>query len=105
MTADRKKAIALRTRCGLIGVDPETKYFSAATEIPPGASLYLFSDGVSEFVTKEGVEWGLSDLVPYLVAPPVSGMSESKRLYQEVRALAQPGGLDDDFSLLVLHFD
>jgi serine phosphatase RsbU (regulator of sigma subunit) len=103
--ADREKAIALRTRCGLIGVDQETKYFSAATEIPLGASLYLFSDGVFEFVTKEGVEWGLSDLIPHLVLPPVSGMSESKRLYQEVRALAQPGGLDDDFSLLVLHFD
>lgn len=103
--SDREKAIALRTRCGLIGVDPETKYFSATMEVPHGASLYLFSDGVFEFVTKDGVEWGLSDLIPYLILPPVSGTPESRRLYHDVRSLAQPGGLDDDFSLLVLHFE
>ena len=103
--ADRKEAIALRTRCGLIGADSGTSYKSDTVQVPPGASIYLFSDGVFEFVTNDGVEWGLSDFVPHLLQPPVPGMTESQRLYRDVRGLAQPGGLDDDFSLLVLTFD
>src|SRR5262249_53968788 len=73
--ADRGQAISLRTRCGLIGADLETRYTAAATQIPPGASLYLFSDGVFEFVTTGGVEWGLNDLIPHLQQPPVPEMA------------------------------
>jgi len=103
--ADRQRATPLRTRCGLIGVDPQTAFTSATVQIPSGACLYLFSDGVFEFVTTDGIEWGLSDFIPYLVQPPIAGMPESQRLYRAVRRLAQPGRLDDDFSLLVLNFD
>ena len=103
--ADRSAATGLRTRCGLIGADLETRYTAASVQIPPGASLYLFSDGVFEFVTPDGLDWGLNDLVPYLQLPPVAGMTESQRLFRDVRKLAQPGGLDDDFTLLVLTFD
>jgi serine phosphatase RsbU (regulator of sigma subunit) len=102
---DRGQGIALRTRCGLIGVDPGTSYRSDTVLVPPGASIYLFSDGVFEFVTNDGIEWGLSDFIPHLLQPPVPGMTESQRLFRDVRKLAQPGGLDDDFSLLVLTFD
>jgi serine phosphatase RsbU (regulator of sigma subunit) len=103
--ADRSQATGLRTRGGLIGADPATRYTAAATAVAPGASLYLFSDGVFEFVTRDGVEWGLNDLVPWLRQPPEPGIMESRRLLRDVRALAQPGGLDDDFTLLVLGFD
>ena len=102
---DRKQAIALRTRCGLIGVDPGTVYTSGAIPVPPSASLYLFSDGVFEFVTIDGIEWGLNDFLPHLLQGPIPGVQESQRLYREVRRLAPPGDLDDDFSLLVLNFD
>ena len=102
---DRSQALGLRTRCGLIGADPGTRYTAAMADIPPGASLYLFSDGVFEFVTADGVEWGLNDLVPYLQMPRLPEMTESRRLFRDVRKYAQPGGLDDDFTLLVLTFD
>jgi serine phosphatase RsbU (regulator of sigma subunit) len=71
--------------------------------VPSGASLYLFSDGVFEIVTNEGLEWRLSDFIPHLLQPREP--SESQRLFRAVRKLARPGGLDDDFSLLVLTFD
>jgi serine phosphatase RsbU (regulator of sigma subunit) len=105
ISSGRDQVTALRTRCGLIGADPGTRYISATVQAPPGVSLYLFSDGVFEFVTKDGIEWGLNDLIPYLQRAPVPGMTESQRLFKDVRALAQPGGLDDDFSLLVVGFD
>jgi serine phosphatase RsbU (regulator of sigma subunit) len=103
VATDRKEAIALRTRCGLIGADPQTSYKSDTVQISPGASLYLFSDGVFEIVTNEGLEWRLGDFIPHLLQPPEP--MESKRLFRAVRKLARPGGLDDDFSLLVLSFD
>jgi hypothetical protein len=102
---DRTEAIALQTRCGLIGADFQTSYRSDMVEVPQGASIYLFSDGVFEIVTIDGVEWRLSDFIPHLLQPLDSEMSESKRLFQAVRELARPGGLDDDFSLLVLTFN
>jgi serine phosphatase RsbU (regulator of sigma subunit) len=102
---ERDKTVALRTRCGVIGVDAGTRYTAATVTVPPGASMYLFSDGVFEFVTIDGLEWGLSDFIPHLLEPPIPGLPESQRLYREVRRLAQPGGLDDDFSLLVMDFD
>ena len=102
---DRGQAIGLRTRCGLIGADPATRYTAAIADVPLGASLYLFSDGVFEFVTRDGLEWGLNDLIPYLQRARIPEMTESRRLFQDVRKLAQTDRLDNDFTLLVLTFD
>jgi serine phosphatase RsbU (regulator of sigma subunit) len=102
--ADRKTAVPMRTRGGLVGAAPATIYHSDSTEVPPGASVYLFSDGVFEIVTIEGVEWGLKDFVPHLLQPPTQGLTETQRLYREARNAARPG-LDDDFSLVVLDFE
>ena len=101
----RDQTLALRTRNGLIGADIATAFRADSALVPPGASLYLFSDGVFEIVTKDGVEWSLSDFLLLLPKPPVPGLGESQRLYRDVRGLAQSGGLDDDFTLLVLTFD
>ena len=54
-------------------------------EVPPEATLYLFSDGVFEFVTPDGIEWGLGDFIPYLSQPVIAYLPECQRLYREVR--------------------
>jgi serine phosphatase RsbU (regulator of sigma subunit) len=102
---ERDEAIALRTRNGLVGADLGTNYRADTISVPPGSSLYLFSDGVFEIVTKEGIEWGLSDFVPRLLEPAASNPGACQRLYKNVRGVAHAGGLDDDFSLLLLNFD
>ena len=101
----RQEAIALRTRSGLVGADPGTRYRADTVSVPPASSIYLFSDGVFEIVTKDGIEWGLSDFVPRLLEPAASCPGACQRLFKEVRGVAHTGGLDDDFSLLVLNFD
>ncbi len=102
---DRSGAVPLKTRNVMIGTMPEITYRADSTQVPPGASLYLFSDGVFEIVTIDGVQWRLGDFLPALVKPPVEGLSEAKRLLAEVNRVSRPGGLDDDFSLVVLTFD
>jgi serine phosphatase RsbU (regulator of sigma subunit) len=97
--------IPMRTKNGLIGAMPGKTYKADAIVVPPGASIYLFSDGVFEIVTIDGVQWGLQDFLPLLQKPPIEGLTECQRLYREVAGVARPGGLDDDFSLLVMTFD
>jgi hypothetical protein len=102
---DRSEMVPLRTRNGIIGAMPEMRYRADTAEVPPGAALYLFSDGVFEIVTRDGEEWGLQDFLPSLAKQPVDGLTESQRLFREVREKSRPGGLDDDFSLVVMTYD
>jgi serine phosphatase RsbU (regulator of sigma subunit) len=103
--ADRQETIPMRTRGGIIGAYPEARYTADSVVVPPGATVYLFSDGVFEIVTKDGTQWALDDFLPLISQPPVDGSTECQRLYRAVQSLARPGGLDDDFSLVVLTFD
>ena len=75
-----------------------------------GKSLYLFSDGLFEIVTKDQQQWELSDLLPLFLqpgsggTPDVAKVSEAERVYNAVREVAAPGPLADDVSLLVVTF-
>ncbi len=103
--ADRASASELRTRNALIGAMPEANYVSAETTAPPGSVLYVFSDGVFEITTKAGQQWRLEDFTPAILAMPQPGLPEPQRLFQAVQATAQPGGFDDDFSMVVFTFE
>jgi serine phosphatase RsbU (regulator of sigma subunit) len=94
----------LRTRGLTIGAMPDMRYRTAETTVPKSGSLYLFSDGVFEIVTKEQRQWGLDDFTPLLTQSSQDGLPESQRLYRAVKGVARPGPLDDDFSLLVVTF-
>ncbi len=102
---DRSAAIAMRTRNSLVGAVPGKIYTSDSLVVPSGASIYLFSDGVFEIVTKDGVQWSLADFLPLIQQPPVEGVSESERLFRSVKGMVPSGEFDDDFSLVVLTFD
>jgi len=84
---------------------PAMEFRQASVEVPPGASFYLFSDGVYEIIDKDGLQWAIEDFVEIMRKPPVDGLSEPQRLFQTVCASAQPSTLDDDFSLVVVNFD
>jgi serine phosphatase RsbU (regulator of sigma subunit) len=105
VSAERDEATPLRARNGMIGAVPQMAYRSESATVPPGASVYLFSDGAFEIVTADGREWSLQDFLPLIVQRPVAGLSECERLFREVTGAARPGGFDDDFSLVVLTFN
>ena len=54
---------------------------------------------------EDGEEWGIQDFLPSLLDEPVEGLTESQRLFRLIRETSRPGGLDDDFSLVVATFD
>jgi serine phosphatase RsbU (regulator of sigma subunit) len=97
--------IPLRTKNGLIGALPGKGFAADAALVPAGASLFLFSDGVFEIVTKDGQEWALNDFLPLLLKPAADGLTICQTIFRDVTQAARPGGFDDDFSLVVLTFD
>jgi sigma-B regulation protein RsbU (phosphoserine phosphatase) len=88
----------------MIGAVPGARYELQETVVPSGTTLYLFSDGVFEIVTRDEERWMLPDFLPHLTEPVLDGVPEPERLYALVRAKARPGLLDDDFSLLTVTF-
>ncbi|MEO6339505.1 MAG: SpoIIE family protein phosphatase [Caulobacteraceae bacterium] len=102
---DRSEPIPLRTRNGLIGAAQGKTYKADSVTVPPGASIYIFSDGVFEIIAKDGAQWRLGDFTPLLQAPRIDGVTESERLFRAVRDAARPGEFDDDFTLVVMTFD
>ncbi|GAB2587150.1 hypothetical protein GCM10027034_19380 [Ramlibacter solisilvae] len=95
---------ALKTRNLVIGAMPGAAFHGAEATVPPGSMLYIFSDGVFEVATRSGGQWALPDFLPLLEGPAAPAGQEAGRLYEAVRAVAKPGPLDDDFSLLVVTF-
>lgn len=93
---------ALRTPGLMIGAMPGMGYGTASCEVPGGAVLYLFSDGVFEVLTPDGRQLGLEDFLPLLGRTEAGQAGEAGRIHAAVRAVARPGPLDDDFSLLAV---
>jgi serine phosphatase RsbU (regulator of sigma subunit) len=102
--AGREVVTPIKTRNPVIGVAADVTFKTDTVPIPPGAMLYVFSDGVYEIVTPSGRDWDLEDFVEILRAPPVEGVAESQRLLTAVRASAKGPGFDDDFSLMAFTF-
>jgi serine phosphatase RsbU (regulator of sigma subunit) len=107
--ADRQASRPIGSPALMIGAFPSMTYQTEQTAVPADSSLYLFSDGLFEIVTKDQHQWELSDLLPLLLQPESSGtadpkVSKAERVYNAVREVAAPGPLADDVSLLVVTF-
>ena len=89
----------------MIGAVPAVTYASSATTVPPGSTVYLFSDGVFEIVTKEEQPWRLGDFVLLLAAGNAGKQRATPAgLYDSVKARVKNGVFDDDFSLVSIMF-
>ena len=76
---DRSAALPLRTSGLIIGALPDVGFTSAVAPVPPGARLYLFSDGIFEVVS-EGRLWSLDEFVKLLHEPTSAATGESDDL-------------------------
>ncbi|MEQ1760245.1 MAG: SpoIIE family protein phosphatase [Vicinamibacterales bacterium] len=88
----------------MIGMLPDGDYQTQQAVIPPGSSIYLFSDGVFEVATADNQQWTLEQFEQLMLQPALDGIPESQRLHEGVKRVAGPKPLEDDFSLVVLTF-
>jgi serine phosphatase RsbU (regulator of sigma subunit) len=101
---DRSAAQPVGEPALMIGLLPDQTYDVHETTVPAGSTLYVFSDGAYEIVTKTDDRWELSNFTPLLIEPAVPGLAEPDRVYQAVKQAAAPGPLEDDFSLMAMTF-
>jgi serine phosphatase RsbU (regulator of sigma subunit) len=100
----RDRPIALQTRNPAIGVADRATFNAGSVDVAPGSMLYVFSDGVFEITTKAGEQGDLEGFVELLLAAPISGTPESRRLLEAVRERAGIATLEDDFTLMAFTF-
>jgi len=100
----REVAAPLETANVLIGMMPGYAFKAGRVEVPPGSSLFLFSDGAFEIEVGDGDEWGIDNLVPLLLEPRQAGLSESRRVLETVKARTGRQAFEDDFTLVVATF-
>jgi len=101
---DKSQTEPLGMPAMMIGMLPDQTYDVQDVTMPPGSTLFVFSDGAYEIVTKSGERWDLENFLPFLTAPSVPGVTEPERVYQLVKQAAKTGPLDDDFSLMAVTF-
>ena len=98
--------LALETHNPIVGMMPGIVFDAAEVEVPAGATLHVFSDGVFEVTDRQGRQLGLDHVLSVL--PEVLGSSgaqdDPRLLFDHIRAAARPGPLEDDFSALVFRF-
>lgn len=100
----RERAIPLKTPNVVIGAMPAFEFESASVEVPPGSRLYVFSDGIFEIEAKDGRQWGLDQVLPLIIEPPMPGMTEPERLLRAIRGHARSPDFEDDFTVVVATF-
>jgi phosphoserine phosphatase RsbU/P len=87
-----------------IGGLPESLYKGDTVNVPPGAHLYVFSDGVYE-VDAPGVKmWTLEELGGYLLENRLNQGEDIDALYRKMQAYHGQDILEDDFSMMAIHF-
>jgi sigma-B regulation protein RsbU (phosphoserine phosphatase) len=95
-------ATTLETGGLLLGMLEDSAYAQGVADLAPGATLVLFTDGVTEAQRADSAMWGEERLVASLAR----GGSEScaalvRRVVDEVRAFEGDQGPSDDITLLI----
>jgi hypothetical protein len=96
--------VRLHTQRVAIGLIPDETYETWEAPAPPGSTLYVFSDGVYDVETPQGL-WSLEEFIHQVSSPRREGHSEATRLHQHVQEITGDQDLRDDFTLLVLDFE
>jgi phosphoserine phosphatase RsbU/P len=87
-----------------IGGLEESVFQEDAVAVPPGADLYVFSDGVYEVTPPEGEIWTVGQLGEYLIENRLATGEDIDALYRKMQAYQGSDVLEDDFSMLAVHF-
>jgi len=97
---DGDRVELLRCRAMPIGAMEDMDFEEGRTEVPPGATLYVFSDGIYEIRTPEGGEMELSAFVDILQRPEREPGRKVDEVLATMRELQGHPHFDDDVSLL-----
>lgn len=87
-----------------IGGLPESVYQEDAVTVPENSRLYIFSDGVYEVDRPDGTMWTLEELGAHLQRNALVKGEDIDALYRMMQDYHEQEILEDDFSLMSIHF-
>ncbi len=97
--------VNLKTPNLFLGGLPGIEYEAASVTLSQPCNLYVFSDGAFEIDDGKGSIWGLQNFQEFLASSFARREPVLDRLMNYVSALKQGKSLDDDFSIVEIHFD
>jgi len=86
-----------------IGLFIEAEYSSRSQIIADGNTLYIFSDGIYDFIGKDGLPWGLNSLAHLLIDPAIQSFN-LETIVTTIIQLQDLTTFADDLSILRLKF-
>jgi sigma-B regulation protein RsbU (phosphoserine phosphatase) len=86
----------------LIGAVDGLEFGSSSVSVPPGAQLFVYSDGAFEISRPDGSMWAFDDFLKTLAAPPAAATNRMDALVSHVRQLSGRDDFNDDFSMVEL---
>lgn len=87
-----------------IGVDSDTTFPNLQTKVAPGASLLIFSDGVTEIWKSPGKLWGTEGLAEFVRSHSMTEPKCLDQLHETVEAISGRAILGDDYSTVLARF-
>lgn len=89
-----------------LGVIPGAEYEERPVFIHPGDLMFLYTDGVSEIYDKDGVEFGVDNIIAALKKYRSLGSKEIlEKIYEQVKLYAAPSQIFDDLTMVALKRD
>jgi sigma-B regulation protein RsbU (phosphoserine phosphatase) len=86
-----------------IGMFADAEYHSKMCIVQPGNYLYVFSDGLYDFIVKDRLLWGLKSLTKFLINQTTHRF-KLEFLVEQVAHFNQSEMFDDDLSIIRLDF-
>ena len=94
----------LRTKAAPIGTFATAHYEEGSTQVPKGAILYVFSDGIYEVTRTDGREMELQDFIEVLKAPEKTEGAKVEEVFKTMATIQGRDEFEDDVSLMELRF-
>jgi sigma-B regulation protein RsbU (phosphoserine phosphatase) len=90
----------------MIGMMPWPEFEVAEVPVPPGARLYVYSDGAHEIHKTDGTDWQFDEFVDY-VAGLVTDRPDDvmDTLHRHIVEMHGSPVLDDDLTILEARFE
>lgn len=88
----------------LIGAVDGLEFGESSLAVPPGARLFVYSDGAFEISRPDGSMWPFADFVTTLTAQPAGPENPMDGLVSHVRGVSGREDFNDDFSMLEVVF-
>ena len=85
------------------GIVPSPSYQESTRQLAPGDAVLMFSDGVVEATSPEGVPYGTSGLQALLALGTRSASNLVTRVLADLTAFQDSGVQDDDITIVALH--